>query len=139
MQVTQQVFIAEEWVQNTRNEVRAKAHPRADVEKALEALKNEHTELANKLTIAERECLSATAGLKNAEAQAKDQHKLLYTTELELAIQKQLVWILRLSCKRSRMQLKRQLGWLRKLLKLQRKHPTNARCWIRTCGWWRKW
>ena len=31
------------------------------------------------------------AGLKNVEAQDEDQHKLLYTTELKLATQKQLV------------------------------------------------
>lgn len=35
--------------------------------------------------------MSAEGGLKNAEAQAKDQRKLLYTTEIELATQKQLV------------------------------------------------
>lgn len=47
--------------------------------------------MANKLTIAERERLSAEAGLKNAKVYAEDKRKLLYTTEIELATQKQLV------------------------------------------------
>ena len=51
--------------------------------------------------------MSALAGLKTAEAQAEDQRKLLYTTEIELATQKQFVM---------KMKLKRQLGWPRKLL-----------------------
>ena len=47
--------------------------------------------MGNKLIVAERERSSTLAGLKNAKAQAKDQRKLLYTTEIELATQKQLV------------------------------------------------
>lgn len=47
--------------------------------------------MANKLTIAERERLSAEAGLKNAKVYAEDKRKLLYTTKIELATQKQLV------------------------------------------------
>ena len=43
------------------------------------------------MTVAERERSSALAGLKNTEIQAEDQCKLLYTTEHELATQKQLV------------------------------------------------
>lgn len=68
MQVTQQVFVAKEWVRNTRNEVRAEAHFCAKVKKALRALKQEHTELADKLTTAEMAHLSAEADLKNVEA-----------------------------------------------------------------------
>ena len=51
----QQVFVAEEWVRNAHNEVRAEAHSRFEVEKAFGALKKEHTELANKLTLVERD------------------------------------------------------------------------------------
>ena len=39
MQVTQQVFVAEEWVKATRNQVRAEAHSYAEAEKSLGALK----------------------------------------------------------------------------------------------------
>ena len=75
-------------VRNARDEVKVEAHSHLEVEKALEALKKEHKELGNKLTVANRERLNALASLKNVEAQAEDQCKLLYTTELELATQK---------------------------------------------------
>ena len=39
MQVTQQVFVVEEWVRDARNGARAKAHSRVETEKSLEALK----------------------------------------------------------------------------------------------------
>ena len=39
MQVTQQIFVTEEWVKDARNQVRAKAHSRVEVEKSLGALK----------------------------------------------------------------------------------------------------
>ena len=78
-------------VRNAHNKVKAEAHSRFEVEKALGALKEEHKELGNKLTVTERECSNALAGLKNAEAQAKDQRKLLYTTKIKLATQKQVV------------------------------------------------
>ena len=61
MQVTQQVFMAEEWVWDAHNEARAKAHSHAETEKSLGALKQEQTELANKLTTTERARLSAEA------------------------------------------------------------------------------
>ena len=35
--VTQQVFVAEEWVRDARNEARAEAHSHAEVEKSLGA------------------------------------------------------------------------------------------------------
>ena len=72
MQVTQQVFVAEEWVRNARNEVRAEAHSRLKVEKALEALKEEHTKLANKLVQAKRDHASTKASLKTTEKQVED-------------------------------------------------------------------
>ena len=86
-----QVFVAEEWVKNARDEVNAEAHPRANVEKVLRAFKEEHKELTNKLKEVEKELLSALAGLKTVEVQVEDHHKLLYTTEIKLATQKQLV------------------------------------------------
>ena len=54
-------------------------------------MREEHKELGNKLTVAERERSNALAGLKNVEAQVKDQSKLLYITKIDLATQKQLV------------------------------------------------
>ena len=95
MQVTQQVFVADEWVRNAHNEVRAEAHSHLEVEKALEAHKEKHAELANKLVEADRARASAVASLKTAKKQAKDQRQKLHITEIELATQKQLVLELR--------------------------------------------
>ena len=75
MLVTQQVFVAEEWVRDTRNEARAEAHSLAETEKSLEALKQEQMELANKLIAADRARLRVEAGLKNVEMQSVDQCK----------------------------------------------------------------
>lgn len=102
MQVTQQVFVAEEWVRNARDEVNAEAHSRANVERAFGALKEENAELAKKMKEAESARLSAEAGLKTTEAQAKDQGKKLYTTELELATQKQFVMDLKAELKKAK-------------------------------------
>ena len=77
--------MVEEWVRNARDEVDAEAHSRVNVERALRALKEEHAELTKKLREVESARISAEASLKTAEAQAKDQCKRLYTTELELA------------------------------------------------------
>ena len=64
MQVTHEVFVAEEWVKKAQNEV----HLHLETEKALGAVKEENKELLSKLTAEERERKSAQAGLKNAEA-----------------------------------------------------------------------
>ena len=53
--------MAEEWVWDAHNEARVKAHSHAETEKSLGALKQEQTELANKLTTTERARLSAEA------------------------------------------------------------------------------
>ena len=58
-------------------------------------MKEENKELFTKLIAEEREKRSAEAGLKNAHTQAKDQRKLLYQTEIELATTRQLVLDLR--------------------------------------------
>ena len=112
MQVTQQVFAAKKWVRDACNEARAKAYSRAETEKSLGALEQKQTKFANKLTIAERVRLNAEAGLKSLETKAEDQCKQLHMTEINLATQRR-SWILRLSCKKLRI----QLGWPGKLLR----------------------
>ena len=54
-------------------------------------MKQECKELASKLNAEERERRSVKAKLKNAQDQAKDQRKLLYQMEIELATQTQLI------------------------------------------------
>ena len=83
--------MAEEWVNKARNDAKTKVHFHLKMEKALGAIKEENKDLLSKLVAEERERKFAQAGLKNAEAQAEDQHKLLYQIEIELAILRQLV------------------------------------------------
>ena len=91
MQVTEQVFVAKEWVWDAHNEARAEAHSLARVEKSLGALKQEQMEFANKLIATNKARLSAEASVKNVEMQAEDQSKQLHMTRIELATQRQLV------------------------------------------------
>ena len=73
MQVTQQVFMAKEWVWDARrNEAKAEAHSRAEVEKSLGALKQEQAKLFDKLVAANRARLSVKVSLKMVERQAED-------------------------------------------------------------------
>ena len=41
MQVTQQIYVAKEWIRNAHDEVKAKAHSCLEAEKALGAIKQE--------------------------------------------------------------------------------------------------
>ena len=77
--------MAEEWVKDARNNVKNMVYLRLETEKALGATKEENKELLSKLIVEKRERKSIEAGLKNAQTQAEDQHKLLYQTEIELA------------------------------------------------------
>ena len=83
--VTQQVYMAEDWVKSASNKLDVETQNRHDIEKALGVVNHEKTQLAEKLKAVERARQNAEAGLKNAKAQAKDQCKELYTTQLNLA------------------------------------------------------
>ena len=91
MQLTQQVYVAEEQVKNARDEVKAEAYSRLEVEKALGALKEEHAQLSEKLKEADKARQSAEAGLKTTERQIEDQCQKLHITEINLATKKQSV------------------------------------------------
>ncbi|KAK9997167.1 hypothetical protein SO802_021853 [Lithocarpus litseifolius] len=73
--LTQQVYVAEDWVRDARNLAKVETQSRKEVEKSLGELKHQKLELAKKLTIEERERRSAEAGLKSAQDQAEDQQK----------------------------------------------------------------
>ena len=90
MQITQEVYVAEEWVNKARNDARNEVNLRLNAKKALGAVKEENKDLATKLTTSERDWNSALDSLKNVKTQAEDQRKLLYQTEIELATSKQL-------------------------------------------------
>ena len=88
MQVTQQVYVAKDWVRNAHNKFDAEAQFRREVEKALSIANHEKTLLAEKLKAAESARQSSEVGLKTAEAQAEDQRKQLYTTQINFATKK---------------------------------------------------
>ena len=77
--------MAEDWVRSANNKLDVETQNRHDVEKALGVANHEKTQLAKKLKVAKSTRKSAEVGLKNVEAQAKDQRKELYTTQLNLA------------------------------------------------------
>ena len=66
-QVTQQVFVAEEWVRNSRSETRLALDARGEVEAQLGALKEKQAKMAEQVKEALRERDSAEAGLKTTE------------------------------------------------------------------------
>ena len=80
--------MAEDWVRSATTNLNVEIQNRHDVEKALGTANHERTQLAEKLKVAENGRKSAEAGLKSAEAQAEDQRKKLYTTQLNLATEK---------------------------------------------------
>ena len=57
--------MAKEWIRDARNEARAEASSRNEVEKSLGALKQKKQELATKLTVEDRARTNVEAGLKN--------------------------------------------------------------------------
>ena len=73
MQVTQQVYVVEEWVRNSNDQVKAETHSCLEVEKAFKALKEEHAQLSEKFKDSDKMWLSAEAGLKTMERQMEDQ------------------------------------------------------------------
>ena len=85
-QVTQQVFVAEEWYRDARKRADAEVLIHADVEKFLGAVKQEQFELSEKLKMVDQARSSAEAGLKTAERRAKEQRQKLHLTEIDLAI-----------------------------------------------------
>ena len=78
-------------MRSATNSLNAEIQNRHDVEKALGLTNHEKIQLAEKIKVAENGRKSAEAGLKNAEAQAEDQRKELYTTQLNLATDKAVV------------------------------------------------
>ena len=106
MQVTQQVYMAEDWVRNAHNKFDAEAQSQREVEKALGTANHKKTQLAKKLKVVENACQSAVAGLKTIDAQAEDQCKQLYTTQINLAIEKAAVLDLKVELQKAQEALK---------------------------------
>ena len=90
-QITQQVFVADEWYREANNYADAEAFTRATVEKSLGAVKQEQLELLKKLKSADQACFSVEAGLKTAERQVEERCQKFHSTKIDLAMQKQMV------------------------------------------------
>ena len=106
MVVTQQIYVAEEWVQSAHNKFDAESQSQREVEKALGTTNHEKMQLAEKLKAVESAHQSAEAGLKTAEAQAEDQHKQLYTTQINLATKKAMILDLKAELQKAQKALK---------------------------------
>ena len=88
MQVTQQIFVAKEWVKNSREELNADVQSRLTVEKAAGALKLEKERLNKEIKEAFKARDSAEAGLKTTTKQAEDMRQQLHLSEINLATKK---------------------------------------------------
>ena len=102
MQGTQLVFVAEECVKSAYNKFEAESNFRREVEKTLRSIKEEKSQLAEKLKTFEHNRQSALTGLKTTEAQAKVQRKRLFTTELNLATKKAAVLSLKVELEKAK-------------------------------------
>ena len=83
--------MAEEWAKNSREEVNAEVQSHLAAEKAAGALKLEKERLSEKIKEVIKARDSAEAGLKTTMRQAKDMRQQLHVTEINLAIEKQMV------------------------------------------------
>ena len=70
MQVTQQIFVAKEWVKNSREEVNAEVQSRLAAEKAVGVLRLEKERLSEKIKEAIKAWDNVEAGLKTITRQA---------------------------------------------------------------------
>ena len=95
IQVTQQVFVAEEWVKNARGETRLAQDAQAEVEVQLGALKEKQAKMAERLKDAIKAKDSAEAGLKTTKRQFKEIRKELHYSKINLPTEKQMVTELR--------------------------------------------
>ena len=95
MQIAQQIYVAEEWVQKKDVDVQAEVRSREDVEKALGKAKDECARTSELLKEEIKARKNVEAGLKTAEKQAEDQRQKLYTTEINLETERVLVKELR--------------------------------------------
>ena len=102
MQIAQQIYVAEEWVQKKEVDVLAEIRSREDVERALGKAKDESARLSDQLKEEVKARRNADAGLKTAEKQAEDQRQKLYTTEINLETERALVKELRLELQMAR-------------------------------------
>ena len=91
MQVTQQMYVAEEWNKKNHLEARAAFCSRDEAEKSLGQLKEDYARLSGELADMTSQKKSLDAGIKNVEKQIEEQRKLLKATEANLKTERELV------------------------------------------------
>ena len=94
--------MAEEWIKNSRGETRLALDARAKTEAQLGALKEKQAKMAEQMKEALRARDSAEAGLKATEKQFEEIRKELHYSEINLAIEKQMVTELREELRKAR-------------------------------------
>ena len=91
MQVTQQIYVAEEWAKKVREDLHKEAQSRRIAERATGDLKKENDSLSHEVKEAKKGWDSAEVGLKNATKQAEDLRLQLRQSEENLRAEKQAV------------------------------------------------
>jgi len=99
--------VAEEFCRGNSSRAEVENQARAEVEKTLGSLQHDYAELMDKFKESENRRKSADAGLKSAEAQAEDQRKELFSTQINLATEKQAVQDLKTALQRVEDELRR--------------------------------
>ena len=99
--------MAEEFCRGNSSRAEVENQVRAEMEKTLGSLKHDHTELMDKFKESENRPKSPEAGLKSAEAQAEDQRKELFATQINLATEKQAVQDLKTALQKVEDELRR--------------------------------
>ena len=91
MQVTQQIFVVEEWAKNSREELNTEVQSHLAAEKAASALKLEKEHLRKEIKEAFKARESTESGLKITTKQAEDIRQQLHLSKINLATKKQMV------------------------------------------------
>ena len=99
--------MAEEFCRGNSSRAEVENQARAEMEKTLGSLKHDHVELMDKFKESENRRKFAEAGLKSAETQAEDQRKELFTTQINLATEKQAVQDLKTTLQKVEDELRR--------------------------------
>ena len=90
-QVTQQIFVAEEWAKKFREDLNIEVQSCLTTKKATSVLRLEKDRLNKEIKEALKARDSAEAGLKTTTKQAEDMCQQLHLSEINLAIEKQMV------------------------------------------------
>ena len=83
-QVTQQIFVAEEWAKKAREDLHREAQSRSAAEKTAGDLKQDFDRLNNEIKEVKKAHASVDAGLKNVTKQADDLRIQLRQSEKKL-------------------------------------------------------